>query len=568
MECDICEGWEHVSCLRQCDKLSGELYEALQMCRSKALLYVCTHCRKKGSINKHLHTHEVDSARAHEQRLASAQAIEHLQELVSGLREDKRALCNKQEVLEAEVRELREQLANAMRVTPEVGIPTTRMVKEESSERHEEVSSNEPLPLATITTQTGELEHSESSESSEATDLDNSQTNHSHQHGPVTKKDPHPPGFRTLLQRVDKFSGRQGDDDFEVWLTDFEEATMHCGWQDEQRMKWFSWFLSGPAKATWQRTLKDNDKASWQNIVKIYQGQYGVHLDPRIAYQKCQELQYSQFGSAQGLLDAMRDYQHMAPEKLTDATMESILWNKVPIALQQELKEIPDGSVQELLQKLLCAEATLKEQEHRSKETRQSASRQETPASARALSSGQGRNSSSGNVTGRSGNTAANPQQGAEMSMKAVKCYNCHKKGHLAKDCTEPRTKRTQPTRRIATESSDNVQAPDLWLRTVTAESNEAPGKVSTAARGQTHKVDIIVDGVKTRALLDHGAQVSLARRQLLPVIKESNNWTAEQCQDRTLKMEGQPQGAGGHSLGAEGMVALQVTIENTGVSQ
>lgn len=130
---------------------------------------------------------------------------------------------------------------------------------------------------------------------------------------------------------------------------------------DKQKAKWFSWFLSGPAKATWQCTLKNTDKVSWQKIVEIYRGQYGVHLDPRIAYQKCQELQYSQFGSVQGLLDVMRGYQRMAPEKLTDATMESILWNKVPIVLQQELKEIPNGSVQELMQKLLHVEATLQE---------------------------------------------------------------------------------------------------------------------------------------------------------------------------------------------------------------
>ena len=83
-----------------------------------------------------------------------------------------------------------------------------------------------------------------------------------------------------------------------------------------------------------------------------------------------------QFGSAQGLLDAMRDYQRMAPEKLTDATLESILWNKVPIALQQELKEILDGSVQELLQKLLRAEATLRERERCRKEARRGAPQQ------------------------------------------------------------------------------------------------------------------------------------------------------------------------------------------------
>ena len=109
-------------------------------------------------------------------------------------------------------------------------------------------------------------------------------------------------------------------------------------------------------------------------------------MDPRIAYQRCQELQYSQFGSAQGLLNAMRDYQRMAPEKLTDATMESILWNKVPLELQQELKEILDGSVQELLQKLLHAETTIQEREWRRKGVNQNHSprttthRDNTPA--------------------------------------------------------------------------------------------------------------------------------------------------------------------------------------------
>ena len=154
------------------------------------------------------------------------------------------------------------------------------------------------------------------------------------------------------------------------------------------------------------------------------------------------------------------------------------------------------------------------------------------------------------------------------MSMQAVKCFNCCKKGHLAKDCTEPRGKRVPLTRRVATESADNAETPDLWLRTVTARPDQSSVKVPTAARGPTFKVDIVVDGVKTRALLDHGAQVSLARRQLLPAIKEKNGWKGGECQARTLKMEGQPQGAGGHSLGAEGMAALQVTVENTEVTQ
>ena len=131
----------------------------------------------------------------------------------------------------------------------------------------------------------------------------------------------------------------------------------------------------------------------------------------------------------------MRDYQCMAPEKLTDVALESILWNKVSIALQQELKEIPDGSVQELLQKLLCVEATFKEREHHSREARRVATHQDLNIPTRPQNSGQGRGNNSGNTAGRNGtvNSATDPQQGAELSLKAVKCYNCQKRAYESK---------------------------------------------------------------------------------------------------------------------------------------
>ena len=320
---------------------------------------------KKDSIVKRLN---VDSVHAYERLLASAQTINQLCEQVAELKNNKRALQAQRESLEGEICRLRARLEAAM--------PVIRTATTEQSVVPIEVPRSSSRTEAQPRESNHESEEHNSGGSSQRlqssdSDSGSSQSSRVCQPRRRASKDPHPPGFRTLLQRVDKFSGHQGDDDFEIWLVDFKEATEHCGWQDKQRAKWFSGFLSGPAKATWQRTLKDSDKESWQSIVEIYRGQYGVHLDPRIAYQKCQELQYSQFGSAQGLLNAMRDYQRMAPEKLIDATVESILWNKVPIALQQELKEIPDGSVQELLQKLLWAETTLQERERRSKEARQ-----------------------------------------------------------------------------------------------------------------------------------------------------------------------------------------------------
>ena len=59
----------------------------------------------------------------------------------------------------------------------------------------------------------------------------------------------------------------------------------------------------------------------------MFKAQYEIHMDPRTAYQRCHELPYNQFGSVQGLMSAMRDYQRMAPG--TYAMLESILWNKV-----------------------------------------------------------------------------------------------------------------------------------------------------------------------------------------------------------------------------------------------
>ena len=61
----------------------------------------------------------------------------------------------------------------------------------------------------------------------------------------------------------------------------------------------------------------------------------------------------------------MRDYQRMAPQKLSDANLESILWNKVPIKLQKEVGQLTEGSLQELFQNLLKAEEIVKERERR-----------------------------------------------------------------------------------------------------------------------------------------------------------------------------------------------------------
>ena len=116
----------------------------------------------------------------------------------------------------------------------------------------------------------------------------------------ANRSSPHPRGFKEIRGHVQPFSGKEGDNDFQMWLDDFHEVSADCGWSDKTRARWFSSFIVGPAKATRQRTLQSEDKACWEKIVEVKRGQYGVHLDSRTAYQRYHELSYEQFGRIVG----------------------------------------------------------------------------------------------------------------------------------------------------------------------------------------------------------------------------------------------------------------------------
>ena len=133
--------------------------------------------------------------------------------------------------------------------------------------------------------------------------------------------------------------------------------------------------------------------------------------------------------------------------------------------------------------------------------------------------------------------------------------------GHIAKACP----KRTFGSTRVIGTTNSDVNSPqsDPWIRTLMKSTCTV-----SQQQGPVYKVNIEVEGVRTRALLDHGAQVSLLRSQLLPVVKEKKGWTLDQCHRRNLKLDQQPVGAEGRSLGATGIVQLRVTVESTGVEQ
>ena len=79
--------------------------------------------------------------------------------------------------------------------------------------------------------------------------------------------------------------------------------------------------------------------------------------------------------------------------------------------------------------------------------------------------------------------------------------------------------------------------------------------------------MNVVVEGLQSRALVDNDSQISLVRSEMLPKLKELNNWTLEECKSKTSKMISQPQGAGGSELGAKKIVFLSVLLEARGKS-
>ena len=73
------------------------------------------------------------------------------------------------------------------------------------------------------------------------------------------------------------------------------------------------------------------------------------------------------------------------------------------------------------------------------------------------------------------------------------------------------------------------------------------------------YKAEVIVEGVRGKALLDYDTQVSLVRKELLSKIRERNGWILEEYHNRNCKLEGQPTGVVDHELGAITIVKLQI---------
>ena len=179
----VCDRWEHVAYIRQCDKLSEALYTALVDCCTKAIMYVCSMCRREGSIAKKLLRYEVDCARANDEQLASTRQLAKRDLIIGELRSDKQQLIECSTALEKEVSKLRDKLAK-------VSVRSESRVTESESDDVPQLESASEYPSDSVS----ELQPLQRQQVNRRTDLHPISQHNSKRHS----VDPHPPGFRAL----------------------------------------------------------------------------------------------------------------------------------------------------------------------------------------------------------------------------------------------------------------------------------------------------------------------------------------------------------------------------------
>ena len=191
-------------------------------------------------------------------------------------------------------------------------------------------------------------------------------------------------------------------------------------------------------------------------------------------------------------MDLRKDYWKQCkiifPTKLTDETLESILWNKAPVELQKEVRVIPDGSVQELLQRLLRAEEVVAEQKRRSQAS-ENARKLHARITARNSPSQSSENDKEATVCKLPGGSRS--QGTPETVVRYMKCFKCHQKGHVAKDCPQ-----NANSARVIAVDQETTSDEECWVRVRVLTTEEETEQNSVSNTGPTYKVNVVVEGL------------------------------------------------------------------------
>ena len=113
LQCDLCEGWEHINCIRMCDRPSQACYNALTQTPCKSLLFTCSRCKRKGTLARCLMHAQLTFDSAQVQKGLYEQLLADKTKEAERLSYEREALQLERKCLEDRLEDVRSQLEEA-----------------------------------------------------------------------------------------------------------------------------------------------------------------------------------------------------------------------------------------------------------------------------------------------------------------------------------------------------------------------------------------------------------------------------------------------------------------------
>ena len=102
-QCDFCECWEHLDCVREVTRPSDKIYVAMTTCSVKCILYYCSHCQSKLQL-------ELENTRTNESTLASKWLLSERQIMLTSLQHEHNKLTRDKADLIKELQTLKSSM--------------------------------------------------------------------------------------------------------------------------------------------------------------------------------------------------------------------------------------------------------------------------------------------------------------------------------------------------------------------------------------------------------------------------------------------------------------------------
>lgn len=108
--CDICEWWEHLQCIKVCDRPTAPCYNVLIESPCNSIVFTTSRCRRKGTLARRLLRAEVALEGTQVQRDMYEQLLLEKQQHIERVSMERDALQMENRDLEARLEDARQEL--------------------------------------------------------------------------------------------------------------------------------------------------------------------------------------------------------------------------------------------------------------------------------------------------------------------------------------------------------------------------------------------------------------------------------------------------------------------------